>query len=77
MSYLLRIHRVMTVEGSHLLLLSHNQKTANYLIKLACQVSQSFCYDLNKEVLSVDKHIEPTLFFKENACFTENVANLG
>jgi len=67
----------MTVEGSHLLLLSHNQKTANYLIKLACQVSQSFCYDLNKEVLSVDKHIEPTLFFKENACFTENVANLG
>ena len=64
MNYILRIHRVMTVEGSHLLLLSNNQRAVSYLIRLASQISQNYCYDLNKQVLSADKHVEPTLFFK-------------
>lgn len=70
MNYLLQIYRVMAVEGGHMLLLSHNKAAATYLIRLASQVSQNYCYSLNRQIISAEKHIEPTLFFKESACFT-------
>ena len=76
MNYLLQIYRIIAVEGNHMLLLSYNQSAATYLIKLASQISQNYCYSLNKEFVSAEKHIEPTLFFKESACFTEDISNL-
>ena len=77
LGYLLKIYRIIAVEGSHLLLLAHNQTTATYLIKLACQVSQNYCYSLNQEPISVEKHIEPALFFKENVCFNETIEGMN
>jgi hypothetical protein len=74
---LLKIHRVISVEGAHLLLMTHNRHAASYLIKLACQVSQNYCYALNHQPMTAEKHIEPTLYFKENVCFTESVENLN
>jgi hypothetical protein len=77
MGYILQIHRVIAVEGAHMLLLSHNKAAASYLIKLACQVSQDYCYFLDKKQVSAENHIEPTLFFKESTCLSEDIDNLS
>ena len=56
-----------------MLLLSQNEATTKYLIELACQVGQNDCFDLSGEVIVVEKHIEPALFYKDNVCLSENI----
>ncbi len=46
LSYLLRIYRVMAVEGTHLMLLGPNRQTLTYLIQLACQVGQNTFFNI-------------------------------
>lgn len=76
LSYLLRIYRVMAVEGTHLMLLGPNRQTLTYLIQLACQVGQNTFFNIS-EAITAEKHIEQTLYFKENVCLSGDVDNLS
>ena len=67
----------MSIESAHLLLITHNPATATYMIELACQVGQKDCYRLNRELVSVSKHIEPTLVYKDEICLTEKIEDLS
>jgi len=53
LEYLLRIYRIIAIEGSHLLLLCHNAATADYLVQLACHVGQNDFYKLNGQLVSL------------------------
>lgn len=46
------------------------------MIELACQVGQKDSFLLNGECLSVEKHIEPALYYKDGICLAENIDNL-
>jgi hypothetical protein len=76
LEHIIKIYRLISVEGAHLLLLAHNAATARYLIELACQVGQNDYFQLRGGLLSVERHIEPTLYYKDNVCFTEQIDRL-
>lgn len=76
LNHLLRIYRVMAVEGGHMLLLGANNNTLTYLIHLTCQVAQNPFFSL-QQPLSAEQHIEPTLYYKENTCFNAEIDSLS
>lgn len=57
LEHIIKIYRVISVEGAHMLLLAHNAATARYLIELACQVGQNDYFELKGNTLSVERHL--------------------
>ena len=70
LEYILQIYRIMANEGTHLILLTPNIQTAIYLIKMASQIGQNDWYKLGNEGISVQKHIEPALYYKDQICLS-------
>lgn len=68
---------MLAVEGAHLLLLSHNKSTADYLVRLACQIGQNCYLPLNCSPVCPERHIEPALYLKENVCLSASLDQLS